>query len=235
MSMLQRAFEIIEAKINKLLNKLEDPNETLDLSYEKMVAGLQEVKSHLADVVTEQKHLEQKVEQVKNAIADRDNQARAALQIGKEDLAKSALELKLQETTHLQQLQESLTAITAQADKLKFAQQKFQQRIDAFREQKEIAKANYQASSAQVKVNESLSGVSKELGGVGQALDKANEKMENMKARAAAIDALTEEGILNDPLAKGDTISQQLDKAKQQATVQDELEKLKNEIKSSDK
>ncbi len=233
--MLQRAFEIIEAKINKLLNKLEDPNETLDLSYEKMVAGLQEVKSHLADVVTEQKHLEQKVEQVKNAIADRDNQARAALQIGKEDLAKSALELKLQETTHLQQLQESLTAITAQADKLKFAQQKFQQRIDAFREQKEIAKANYQASSAQVKVNESLSGVSKELGGVGQALDKANEKMENMKARAAAIDALTEEGILNDPLAKGDTISQQLDKAKQQATVQDELEKLKNEIKSSDK
>ena len=118
--MLQRAFEIIEAKINKLLNRLEDPNETLDLSYEKMVAGLQEVKSHLADVVTEQKHLEQKVEQVKNAIADRDNQARAALQIGKEDLAKSALELKMQETTHLQQLQKSLTAITAQADKLKF-------------------------------------------------------------------------------------------------------------------
>ena len=45
MSILGRVADLFQAKTNKLLNALEDPNDTLDLSYEKMLTGLQETTS----------------------------------------------------------------------------------------------------------------------------------------------------------------------------------------------
>ena len=53
MSILGRVADLFQAKTHKLLNALEDPNDTLDLSYEKMLTGLQETKRHLADVVAQ--------------------------------------------------------------------------------------------------------------------------------------------------------------------------------------
>ena len=62
MTVFSRVADILQAKTHKLLNQLEDPNETLDLSYEKMITGLQQTKLHLADVVAQQKSLERQIE-----------------------------------------------------------------------------------------------------------------------------------------------------------------------------
>ena len=103
MGILKRAIEITEAKINKFLNRVEDPNEMLDLSYEKMLSGLQEVRSHIADVVTEQKCLEAQIKKCQENITKREAEAKAALQLGKEDLAQQALEIKQDELQQQQQ------------------------------------------------------------------------------------------------------------------------------------
>src|SRR5579875_787243 len=94
MGLFKRAAEIVESKVNKFLDKIEDPNATLDLSYEKMLDGLQQVKSHLADVVTEQKALERQIASAEKEVAERDDEARAALKMNREDLAQAALERK---------------------------------------------------------------------------------------------------------------------------------------------
>lgn len=230
MSILKRAIEITEAKINKLLNRLEDPNETLDLSYEKMLSGLQEVKAHLVDVVTEQQRLHNRVEKTKKGLEERDEEAKAALKLGKEDLARQALSLKHTETQTLTELEASLGRMTVQVEKLRQTEAKYRQRIEQFKHQKEVTKATYQAAKAQVEVNESLTGISNEINGVGNAIERAQDKNEQMQARAQAMDTLVENGVLNDPFDTQDSVKRDLNEAKKQASVEDELAALKADL-----
>ncbi len=236
MGLFKRAAEIVESRVNKFLNSVEDPNAMLDLSYEKMVTGLQEVKRHLADVVTEQKQLENQIAQAQKDVDRYEESARAALQAQREDLAKEALTRKHTALEHVAQLQEGLDRISAQAEKLKQAEQKFQDRINAFKTQKEVTKATYQAAQAQVKVSESMTGIGKELGGVGDTLKRAQDKAEQMNARASAMDSLIDEGVLEDPLDQRDKVTRELDQIRKASAVDDELEKLKQEMeKDKDK
>lgn len=229
MGIFNRAWESTQAKINTLLDKAENPNETLDLSY-KMLDGLQEVKAHLADVVTEQKRLESKVAEVQKDMAQRDEEAAAALKLGKEDLARAALGKKQDDKQRLAELQASLTHISEQVEKLKVTEQKFQDRLDKFRDEKEIAKASYTAAKAQTQVNASLTGASKAFGGVGQAMQRTKDKTEQMQARSEAVDQLTEEGVFNDPLDSRDKVTKELDDVRKQGAVEDELAALKTQL-----
>ncbi len=234
MSLLKRATEIIEAKFNKLMNAAEDPNETLDLSYEKMLAGLQETRRHLADVVTEQKVLEQQMEAAKSEIARHEADAKLALGANREDLARAALTQKQTATVKLASLTEARDHIAAQAQKLVEYEHKFQDRIDAFRTQKEVLKSEYGSAQAQVKVNESMSGLSEKLGGIGESVRRAQDKTAQMQARAQAVDTLAESGVLDD----GDERSQaerELERLRSGSAVDAELARLKNEVAGSKK
>ncbi|MHB1566177.1 MAG: PspA/IM30 family protein [Acidiferrobacter sp.] len=230
MSLFKRTAEIFEAKFNKILNAAEDPNETLDLSYEKMLAGLQETRRHLADVVTEQKVLEQQMADAQTEITRHENDARLALQANREDLARAALTQKQTATVKLASLTEARDNIAAQAQKLVDYEHKFQDRIEQFRTQKEVLKSQYGSAQAQIKVNESMSGLSDKLGGVGENVRRAKDKTAQMQARAQAIDTLTESGSLDD----GDDRSQsekELDTLRSGGAVDAELERLKAETK----
>jgi phage shock protein A len=227
MGILKRAIEVTEAKINKFLNRVEDPNEMLDLSYEKMLSGLQEVRSHIADVVTEQKRLELQIHKCQATITKREAEAKAALQLGKEDLAQQALEIKQDELQQQEQYQQAYDRICAQVAKLNATEKNFKHRIEQFRQQKEISKASYQAAKAQVQVKESLTGISDRLGDVGNAITRAQDKAEQMVARADALDSMTESGVLDDTFGNKDSVSDQLAAAQKQAAAKAELEKLK--------
>ncbi|HUW99198.1 MAG TPA: PspA/IM30 family protein [Acidiferrobacter sp.] len=229
MSLFKRATEVIEAKFNKLINAAEDPNESLDLSYEKMLSGLQETRRHLADVVTEQKVLEQQMAAAQTEIARCESDARLALQANREDLARAALAQKQAAAVKLASLTEAHDNIAAQVQKLIDYEHKFQDRIDAFRTQKEVMKSQYGSAQAQVKVNESMSGLNNKLGGVGETVRRAKEKTEQMQARAQAVDSLAASGVLDD----GDDRSQaekELAKLRSGSAVDSDLERLKAEI-----
>jgi phage shock protein A len=232
MGFFKRAAEIVESRVNKFLDKVEDPNATLDLSYEKMLDGLQQVKSHLADVVTEQKSIELQIKNAEKEVVQREEEAKAAIRLNREDLATAALEGKQQATGRLAQLNEAHDRIKTQADRLKDAERKFKDRIHSFKTQKEVTKATYQAAKAEVRIGESMSGIGKELGGIGETLRRANDKAEQMSARAAAMESLTEEGILDDVTDNRDSVAKELDKIRRDAAVADDLERLKKELQS---
>ena len=79
MGLLSRTGEIIRAKFSALLNRAENPNETLDYSYEKQLQSLQNVKRGVADVVTAKKRLELQTQQLEQNVVTLDTQARQAL------------------------------------------------------------------------------------------------------------------------------------------------------------
>src|ERR1017187_9201681 len=102
-----RMSTVVKAKVSKLLDRAEDPAETLDYSYQKQVEQLQNVKKGIADVVTAKKRLQKGVVKL-------DTQARQAVSAGQEDLARTALERKNVAQTELQSLDGQVTELEEQ-------------------------------------------------------------------------------------------------------------------------
>ena len=230
MSILGRVADLFQAKTNKLLNALEDPNDTLDLSYEKMLTGLQDTKRHLADVVAQQKSLERQINSADTEVAGAEADARLAVQSQRDDLARAALVHRQRALDSRATLQGALDAIRPQVDKLADYQQRLEDRIERFRTQKDTMKASYAAAQAQVKVTQSLTGVGDRLGGVGDALHRAEDKMLGMRDKADAMDSLMEQGLLNDPLDKRSRTDKEMAALRDAHFVDAQLEQLKAEI-----
>ena len=94
MALWQRFRMIFSAKASKALDRAEDPNDTLDYSYQKMLEMQQKVRRGVADVATSRKRLEIQMTQLQQASDKLTTQAQTALGQGREDLAREALTRK---------------------------------------------------------------------------------------------------------------------------------------------
>src|SRR5579884_3354530 len=204
MSLFGRMNTILQSKMNHVLDKAEDPNETLDYSYEKQLQLLQDVKRGLADLVTSKRRLQLQDDQLQASMAKLDEQARQALAAGNEDLARTALQRKIGVQEQVQSTETQIAQLEQQQQKLTDAEQRLQTKIEAFRTQKETLKAQYTASSAQVRIGEAATGISEEMADVRLAIQRAQDRTEQMQARAAAIDDLVSTGALTDFTSSGD-------------------------------
>jgi len=228
--MLERMSTVVKSKVNKLLNKFEDPRETLDYSYQMQVKALQKVKRGVADVTTSKKRLELQKAKLEQNIKKLTDQAKEALRLGREDLAKLALERKKQLELELVSLNQQILELQKEEEKLVATEKRLASKVESFRTKKETIKAQYSAAEAQVKINETISGISEEMSDVGLAIQRAEEKTEHMKARAAALDELQEIGTLEDLAGNKDQIERELEKVRVRGEVDVELEKLKQEV-----
>src|ERR1035437_540477 len=110
-----RMSTVVKAKVSKLLDRAEDPAETLDYSYQKQTEQLQNVKKGIADVVTAKKRLQMQESSLQQSVVKLDTQARQALAAGQEDLARTALERKNVTQTELQGLDRKITRLKLQS------------------------------------------------------------------------------------------------------------------------
>jgi phage shock protein A len=224
---------VIKAKVSKLLDRAEDPGETLDYGYQKQVELLQNVKKGIADVVTSKKRLQMQTEKLQQQVVKLDTQARQALAQGREDLARVALERKNVTQTELQSLDTQIDQLEQQQQQLIENEQKLRVKIEAFRTKKEVIKAQYSAAEAQVRISEAANGVGEEMADLGLAIQRAEDKTETMRARANAVAELEAAGTFDDLSQLGggeDDIDRQLHELSSGAVVDDELAKMKAEI-----
>jgi phage shock protein A len=229
--LLSRAATVIKAKFSKLLDRAEDPAETLDYSYEKQIQMVQNVKRGVADVVTAKKRLQMQSEKLQQDVVKLEDQARKALANGREDLARTALERKTLAQQQLQGLDQQIAGLEAQQEKLIENEKRLSAKVEAFRSQKEVIKAQYSAAEAQVKIGEAASGVGEEMADVGLAIQRAKDKTETMQARAAAVEKLVEAGTLEDFTSTGETeLDRELAKLSASSEVDAELARLKGEL-----
>jgi phage shock protein A len=221
---------VVQAKMNKIMDRIEDPREVLDVSYEKQLQLLQNVKRGVAEVTTSKKRTELQKAKLQMSIDKLDSQAKEAIQADREDLARRALESKALLIAQSNALDQQIVDLNEQQQKLMAAESRLAAKVESFRTKKETIKAQYSAADAQVKITESVTGISEEMADVGMAVQRAEEKTENMKARSAALDELLESGTLTD-LSGGDEIENELAKVKAKSTVEAELAKMKEEMK----
>src|SRR3989440_10599198 len=100
--LMSRTALVFKSKYSKLLNRAENPTETLDYSYEQMLEQLQNVKRGVADVVTAKKRLELQTQSIEQNVVKLETQARQAVGAGRDDLAKEAVQRKAAAQQQLQ-------------------------------------------------------------------------------------------------------------------------------------
>ena len=224
---------VVKAKISKMLDRAEDPAETLDYGYQKQVELLQDVKKGVADVVTSKKRLQMQQDKLKQQVVKLDTQARQALGQGREDLARMALERKNVAQTEMQSLDSQIAELENQQTQLIENEKKLRTKVEAFRTKKEVIKAQYSASEAQVRISEAANGVGEQMADLGLAMQRAEDKVEGMRARAGAVEELEKAGAFDDITALGsgqNDIDRELAQLSSGAEVEDELAQLKAEL-----
>jgi phage shock protein A len=226
----QRFLDIFRSKANKALDKMEDPRDTLDLSYERQVEQLTKVRRGVADVATARKRIELQAQGLQKQADKLQGQAKAALAQGNEDLAREALARRAALGEQLAELKTQHDQITEQEQKLIATSQTLQARVEQFRTQKETLKASYTAAEAQTKVGEAVSGISTSSKDAGATMQRAQDKIASMQARAGAIDELLASGALEDLSTPVDDIQKELDKVSSTNQVDNELAALKAEL-----
>ena len=228
-----RMSTVVKSKISKMLDRAEDPAETLEYSYQKQIELLQNVKKGIADVVTSKKRLQLQTEKLQQQVVKLDTQARQALAAGNEDLARVALERKNVAQTELQSLDGQVAQLEQQQQQMTESEQKLRTKIESFRSRKEVIKAQYSAAEAQVKISEAATGVGEEMADVGLAMQRALDKTEDMKARAGAVQELEAAGTFEDLTQLGsgdDDIDRQLKALSSTSEVDTDLAKMKAEL-----
>jgi phage shock protein A len=229
----QRTKNIFQAKANRVLDRAEDPRETLDLSYEKQLDSLQKVRRSVADVATARKRIELQAQQIQKQADKLQDQAKAALSIGNEDLAREALSRRAALGEQLNDLKSQHEQVVQQEESLVATSQRLQTQIEQFRTRKETLKASYTAAEAQTKVGEAVSGISTSMGDAGAAMQRAQDKIASMQARAGAMDELIASGALTDLTTPVTDIQAELDKAQAGSQVENELAALRAQLSAA--
>jgi phage shock protein A len=232
--LMSRASTVVRAKLSRLLDRAEDPGETLDYSYEKQLQLLQDVKRGVADVVTSKKRLQLQTGKLEQELVKLEQQARQALGAGREDLARQALERKSAVQQQLQGLDQQVQELEAQQERLIASERQLSAKIEAFRSQKEVIKAQYSAAEAQVRIGEAATGIGEQMADTGLAIQRARDKTEQMQARAAAVDELVEAGALEDFTSDQTALDRELAQLSSSSQVEDELSRMKAELESGE-
>jgi phage shock protein A len=233
MGFFSRLATFFRIRANAALDKAEDPGQVLDYSYSKQLEQLQQIRRSVADVVTNEKRLEMQQSQLIEKINRLDQQAMQALQANREDLARMALQRKETLLVQINSYEQQLTQLKAQEEKLINMERTISARVEAFRTQKEMVKAQYGAAQAQVKINESITGISQEMTEMNLAMQRAQDKVLSMQARANAMEALIEQGTLGEQgmlgLGSGDTLDRELQKISMEQNVEAQLQAMKQQ------
>lgn len=234
MSLWSRFLNLFRMRASAALDKAEDPGQVMDYSYGKQLEQLQQLRRSIAEVVTNEKRLDLLQSQVQQQINKLDQQAMQALQVNREDLARMALQRKDGLVAQISGYEQQIAQLRAQEENLIAMERKISSRVEAFRTQKEMVKAQYGAAQAQVKINEAVTGISQEMTEMNLAMQRAQDKVLTMQSRANAMETLIEQGTLSEQgllgSGSGDTLDRQLQQISSQQNVEAQLQAMKQQL-----
>ncbi len=232
MGILNRVSIMFRAKVMGVVDRAEDPRETLAYACERQEQLLAEVRRSLVEVTASKHQLAAHIQRLEQRLPQLDDQAERAVAASREDLARQALERRQLADRQIIELRSQLEEVSSEEQKLRVAERRFASAVEAFRARRDLLSARYTAAEAQYEAQRSLAGLSGELTDLGAGIHRAEEKIERMQARATAIDQLLSSGALEN--LSGDHIEEELRRHSDQQEISERLEELKKQHKQGE-
>jgi phage shock protein A len=228
--MFNRLRLILKAKISGLLDRAEDPGEILDYSYQRQVEQLHGMRRSVADLVTAKKHIERQRDRHQDHFLKLHNGARKALELGREDIARQALERQRRVGEELIGLNLQVSELERQQAQMVARERDTRAKLERFRSRKEVTKAQYAAAKAQLAISEGVAGLSSQLRDAGLSIQRTMDKVEEMNLRAEVMEELESSGVLT-PIGSGeDDIDRQLRAMSSGGSIDAEISRLRGEL-----
>jgi phage shock protein A len=228
MSVWTRIRLLLHSEMSSAIDRAEDPRTVLDYAYNQQQDLLVTMRRGLIDVATSKEQLEQQAQRLEARIPELDGQARRSVAAGRDDLARVAIERKRLALHEMEGLTRQIGEVEADKQRLAAQERTLQVRIEHFRTHREVVSARYSAAEAEVRLKESLAGVSGELAELGMAVGRAEEKAERLQARARAIDSLVDLGGFP-PIGGGDFVEAELLRTTVAREIEEELARIKTD------
>jgi phage shock protein A len=228
--MFERLKFNLKAKLSGLLDRAEDPAEILDYSYEVHVEQLYRMRRDIADLATAKKRLARLRDGRQDQFLKLQSSARTALEFGREDLARQALERKRLVGQELVGLNQQVSELEHQQAQMVARGREARSRLELFRARKEVTKAQYAAARTQLAISDTVAGFSSQLREAGLWVERTNHEIEERNLQADVREELERTGVLTPIGAGEDDLDRQLRQLGSGESVASELSRMKREL-----
>jgi phage shock protein A len=195
-SLGHRLGKLVKTGMDSLLAPPEDPRERFADAFQRQRTLLDNVRRALLDIATAKQRLLARVAEARVTLPRFQQQARTALAVGREDLARLALERHHFAAGELQALERQIAEVEREEQRLALVEQRLSAQLDAISARQQVLTARHVAADAQVRIGEALTGVSDDLADVAQELQSTEQETSFLQARARAIADLVDGGSL---------------------------------------
>ncbi|HHV75058.1 MULTISPECIES: PspA/IM30 family protein [Thermoanaerobacterium] len=230
MSLVKRISNIFKAKANDIVEKMEDPEDTLNYSLVEMRENLSKIKKSMLDVATLKKKLENELSDINIKISEYEKNAELALESGREDLAKASIQNKNDLIEKKTNLESQIKSIEEQLKNIEKSKEQMEDNLIKLQSKKEELITMKKVSDAQVMIKETLTGIANDTTDLGERIRNAEEKIKEKYAKSQAIDYMVDAGMLDNILDDEDNVEKELKEIEKQKRAEEEFEELKKRV-----
>lgn len=192
MGILTRIFNLFRATTSDLLDKAEDPEKMIKQMISDLEAQKKKAKEQMTEALALQKRLERDTEKEHQEAEKWEQKAILAVQNEKDDLAKEALTRKNEYLRRALDFEKQLEMHQNNADSLKESYQTMEDKIDEIKRKQGLLSVKQKQAEAQEKIYKTIEGLG-DTSGIMDTIERAEEKVENLQARAEAYQEISME------------------------------------------
>ena len=226
MGILSRMKTIFKSEVNASLDKAEDTEKMLNQTVLDMQEQLQKAKQQVAIAIADEKRLERSYLENQQLTDQWMDKAKLAVQKGSDELAKAALERKVEYENLAAEYKKQWVAQKDAVEKLKVSLRDLERKVEEAKRQKDLLIARNKRAIAQKQIHQTMAGMATNAG-VFNTFDRMKRKVDDQEARAAAAQEIAEE--------TGDTKLEKQFAELGKSNIDDELAKLKTQVSDAPK
>ena len=192
MGILTRIFNLFRATTSDLLDKAEDPEKMIKQMISDLEAQKKKAKEQMTEALALQKRLERDTEKEHQEAEKWEQKAILAVQNEKDALAKEALTRKNEHLRRALDFEKQLEMHRNNADSLKESYQTMEDKIDEIKRKQGLLSVKQKQAEAQENIYKTIEGLG-DTSGIMDTIERAEEKVENLQARAEAYQEISME------------------------------------------
>lgn len=220
MSVFKRFSDILNSNVSAMLDKAENPEKLVRMIISEMENTLLNVRTESAKTIADKKEMERQIKNFEVEIELWQKRAELALEKGRDDLAKQALQEKHRIEDAIEAQTKEFSALETALERLDHDITKLQSKLDEAIARRKSIVARHDTVKATIHMRKRTE--NKSIDEALNRFDRFEQRMDQMEAEVEAMD-----------LGRNVSLSQQIDSLEDNDDLNKELEELKLKMKKA--